>query len=147
MLKKIIVCLCSLVLVLSLAGCSTKSSAAEKPAISQPVVKADVPKKELITVSKLTFKPQYKNIAEIVMGTATNNNKMDVDVTITVVYTNADGTPLMNEHIWVGTIKAGETKNFDDFTGVTDVNKTIDLEKATYKIQIEDFIQKTDGTW
>jgi hypothetical protein len=141
MLKKIIVCLCSLVLVFSLAGCSTKSSAAEKSAISQPVVNADVPKKELITVSKLTSRFQDSTAAYQVMGTVTNNNKMGVHVILKVVYTNADGTPLRNEDVVTGTIDPGGTESFDYLT------TTDDLKTATYKIQIEDFVHTAEDTW
>lgn len=142
------VCACLLIISLSLIGCSSKPKEVVKPVVTTPVATApevttevSEPKTELIEVSKLTIKQGYQNLTSSVIGTAKNNNEMDVDCSITIIYSNKDGTPLTNGHIEIGTIKAGETKSFDDMAAEKG------LTGATYEIQVDDFIQNADGTW
>lgn len=140
MLKKIILCICLLILFFSLAGCSAASKAEVKlPTVTQPAPQTvappgvEKPKAELIKVSDPTIKPGYNNKANEIMGTVTNTNKTDASFYIKVIYYNPDGTLLTTENIRIEGLKAGETKTFDDTVIDTDISK------ATHKIQVGDF--------
>jgi uncharacterized protein YcfL len=147
--KGIGVCVCLMVLTtFSLVGCSSTSTNTEvkPPTQSTPQAvtpsptatpKAEELKEDLIKIKdELTF--NYKDgIGTEVVGTVTNNNKLECNIDFEVFFFNPDGTLLTSEVFQVTDIKAGETKLFS--------NKVMDkdLRKTSHKIQFEEFFTYT----
>ena len=142
--KKFTLYIFSLLIVsVGLTGCSTPSKAEVKAptqAVQQAVVtppKVEELNADLIKIKdELTF--NYKDgIGTEVMGSATNNNKLECNFDFEVFFSNPDGTLLTSEVFSVTDIKAGETKLFS--------NKVMDkdLTKTTHKIQFGEFFTYT----
>jgi hypothetical protein len=127
-IKKLILYSFMLVISLSFIGCSAKPTETK-------IVSVDVenPTGELIKVSEFTIKNGYNNKNNEIMGTVTNNNKMQCSFYINIIFNNADGSPLTTQNVRIADIKPGETINFDDMVIDTDISK------ATHKIQVREF--------
>ena len=137
MLKKIITCACLMVLTFSIAGCASTPSSAVKPPEPQTVApKAEELNADLIKISELTIKPQDGIVTEVI-GTATNDNKMECNFDIEVFFFNPDGTPMTSEVFQITDIKAGETKYFTGMVMEKDISKT------THKVQFGHFFNYT----
>jgi len=75
--------------------------------------KVVLPVSSLIKVSKLTFKFDAKNKTEII-GSITNNNKLDTDVKFMVMFSNMNGISMSyNVTIKNNCVKTGETVKFN----------------------------------
>ena len=96
------------------------------------------PKEELIKIlPELTLKYETNIDSTKVIGTATNNNKVQCNFDFDVIFFNEDGSILTTETLQVCDIKPGETKYFDSMVMDNDVSK------GTYKIQFGEFFTYT----
>lgn len=139
MLKKIITCVCLMVLTFSIAGCASTPNSAVKPPEPQTVApKAEELNADLIKVSELTFKTS--SIGTDILGSATNNNKKECSFDFEVYFINPDGTPLGSTTVQVTDIKPGETKLFTGFIPDIDLDK---IKTTTHKIQFRQFFTYT----
>jgi len=136
-IKKLSLYSCMIVLSISLIGCATKrpftppAQTTTETTVTTANVETPTATEDLIKISKITNKTNGSNTD--IIGSMTNNNKVEVRFIAKLIYLNADGTPITTVDIYMDEFKAGETRFWDDSIIGMDINK------ATYKFQIESF--------